>query len=136
MVANQCREKLAMFKCRTRVTVTAEWDARGWLSNARNKLFLIDDAEECIEKRLLDLTSTGFKGLAALKKVRTFLFTATLTEYHKKCWQAVFNAPAAAHKEFESSFEVKNARKLEQEVQVSVKRNKPLAVAAAIEKII
>ena len=124
-----------MFKCRTRVTVTAEWDTKGWLSNARNKLFLIDDAEECIEKRLLDLTSTGFKGLAALKKVRTFLFTATLTDYHKACWKAVFGMPEEAIHKFPSTHEVQFKDELKQDVRLSLRRNKGDMMEAAIEKI-
>ena len=70
-----------MFDCFEWVTVTSKWDPHQWKKNEMNKIFIVDEGEHAIEKRLLDLSSTGFNGLAALRDKRVFLFTATLTDY-------------------------------------------------------
>ena len=99
-----------MFDCMNKVLVTANWQPKKWLENPRNKIFVVDEGEDAIEKRLLELTPAGFTGLAALRDRKTVLFTATLTNYFAACWQAVFQAaPAAIHK-FPSQQEVRNGQ--------------------------
>ena len=63
--------------------VTNVWDPKGWLSDANNKFFIIDEAEDVIEGNLLGLNGSGFTGLAALRSKKVFCFTATLTDYWK-----------------------------------------------------
>ena len=136
VVANQAREKLSMFDCAELVTVTAEWEPNAWLSNPRNKIFVVDEGEEAIETRLLDLTPKGLNGLAALRDRQTFLYTATLTEYWKLCWRNVFAAPEEAVHRFPSSLWVKTGREYSQDVRVSVRETKPQTRKAFIERLV
>ena len=105
--ANQAREKLRIFDCAEFVSVTAEWDPAQWRKNEKNKIFVVDEGEIAIEQQLLDLTPKGFNGLAALRDKRVFMFTATLTDYYKLCWQNVFGMPADAVHQFPSTMYVK-----------------------------
>ena len=103
VVANQARVKLRMFDCWDKVTVSAVWEPKEWRKNEKNKIFIVDEGEEAIERRLLDLTPTGFTGLAALRDKRVFLFTATLTDYYKACWMSAFDMPEEAVRRFPST---------------------------------
>ena len=117
------------------MTVTHVWAPVQWRQNPKNKIFLIDEGEEAIETRLIDVTPAGFHGLLALRDHRVFLFTATLTDYYKACWLEAFQAPGSAVRYFTSQNELRYGQKLAQDVYVSVRRNKEETLEAFLEKI-
>ena len=135
-IAAQTKDKLCMFAdVSSKVTVVSRWDPTGWRMNVKNKIFIIDEGEEVIEKRLLDLTKDGFQGLAGLKDFRVFLFTATLTDYYRACWLAAFEMPPEAIRTFPTQQEVKTGIAYQQDVKVSVRRSKLLALQAFLDQI-
>ena len=76
--------------------------------NKKNKIFLIDEGEEVIERRLLDVTKDGFNGLLGLRDLRVFLFTATLTDYFRESWRKAFQAQPDAVRIFPTQSQVKD----------------------------
>ena len=106
-IASQTKEKLCMFDCSGKVTVTCRWDPEEWKMNRKNKVFLIDEGEEVIERRLLDLKKEGFTGLLGLRDFKVVLFTATLTDYYRKCWRRAFQASHDAVRTFPTQHQVK-----------------------------
>ena len=135
MIETQCKEKLSLFDCAGRVMVTSNWQPKKWLENPKNTLFVIDEGEDCIEKRLLELTPQGFTGLVALKDARTALFTATLTDYFAGCWKRALRAPEQAIKRFESQQEVRNNVSFRQDVKVSLRETREEALADFLNEI-
>ena len=97
-----------MFDCSAKVTVTCKWAPTEWRMNSKNKIFLIDEGEEVIERRLLDVKKEGFTGLLGLRDMRVFLFTATLTDYFRECWRRAFQEDPRAVREFPTSNQVRN----------------------------
>ena len=90
MIAAQYKLKLTLFDCADKVLISSNWQPKKWLENDKNKIFVVDEGEDAIEKMLIDVTPQGFQGLMALREKKTVLFSATLTDYFRACWRAAF----------------------------------------------
>ena len=124
-----------MFDCSGKVTVTCRWDPNEWKMNRKNKVFLVDEGEEVIERRLLDVKKEGFQGLLGLRDMRVFLFSATLTDYFRECWRRAFQENAKAVREFPTSHQVRSNVKYYQDVKVSLRRTKNDALQSMLDKV-
>ena len=136
IVKNQIQEKLAMFDKHWAINVTTSWDPKGWIADANNKIFIIDECEDVIESNLLGLNGAGFTGLVALKTKKVFCFTATLTNYYRNNFCYAFGVPATAIKEFHTSQFYKTGSERKQQIWVSLREKKNDAIRDLCTKVV
>ena len=107
----------------------------GWKQNEKIKLFIIDEGEEVIVVRLLDVTKDGFQGLLALHNMKFWLLTATLTPYYKLCWQIAFQAPEESVSDFPTQNKVRTTEEFKFDVRVSLRKTKYTALQAMLDEV-
>ena len=135
IVKNQIQEKLAMFDKHWAINVTTSWDPKGWIADANNKIFIIDECEDVIESNLLGLNGAGFTGLVVLRGKKVFCFTATLTDYYRHNFCSAFGVPATAIKEFHTSQFYKTGSERKQQIWVSLREKKNDAIRDLCAKV-
>lgn len=67
---------------------------------------------------------------------KVFCFTATLTEYWKMAFCKVFKVPPTAIKHFHTAKWYKTGQENQQQIAVSVRNSKPLAIAELVEDVV
>ena len=74
-------------------------------------------------------------GLLGLRDFKVFLFTATLTEYYRESWRRAFQANRDAIRTFPTQHQVKENVEYQQDVKVSLRRNKHLALQSMLDEV-
>ena len=59
------------------------------LPQEEDTVFIFDEADLLIERSLVNFNDKQLGGIFAFRNEKCYLFTATLEDYWKKCWEAV-----------------------------------------------
>ena len=82
--------------------LTADFRFDKWVKQTPTAYFIVDEAEQVIEQKLVCLVANAFQGLLCLVEKKVFFYTATFADYWKSAFLTVFELPPSAIKSFPS----------------------------------
>ena len=118
------------------MVIVRDWDFVLWTTKYPDAFFIMDEAEEQIEKRLLDLQLKQIKGMSLFRDKNFFAYSATLDVYWRRAFKKVFDVGDDAMVEFPSVQKLKTGRDDDADILVLAYKTKNDAAQAMCDKII
>ena len=135
IVVEQLKSKAKIFPACSNMIITNHWDLAEWRKLPK-AVFFFDEGEQLVEERLLGCSADeDFTGLAALHDRKMCLFSATLSPYWMKCFEATFGYHAEMFLKYDSVRLLTTGSDNEQIISVSCRKTTQELLASMFDKI-